>query len=574
MSESESQIDQGRALLADAQRQGLGATLVAFVRLSGPGWLQSAITLGGGSLAGALFLGILGNTSLLWLQLMAIIMGVVMLSAISYVTLSTGERPFRAINRHINPALGWGWLIATIMANIIWCMPQYSLCFAAIQKNLASSVITDSDLAKFTVSVLILVAALFALYLNGRQGRAAKAFDLFLKALVGLIVICFVAVVALLASKGQLNWSQIAAGFMPNPSSWFRPAGELGPLLEQVPESMQDYWRVAILKEQRAVMIGAAATAVGINMTFLMPYTLLNRGWDKTFRGLARFDLSTGMAVPYLAVTSCVVIAAAATFHTKVDDALLSENPSTFVESADFKGGADKVLAKRVEHEVGGIAFDSMDHDTRVRRMAALPAAEKRIAASLVHRNAFHLSKALEPLLGEQRANLVFGIGVFGMGFSTIIILMLINGFAFCEMFDAPLGGTPFTVGCLVAGLSGAAWPRVWAGEAGFWLPILASSFGMMLLPIAYVTFFVMMNSRAVMGDERPNGISLGIWNALMGISVLGAIIASVAAIGEKISDKRAGPVVIGMASVYVVLVLLGFLFRRTDGVKSDANSD
>ncbi len=120
-----SKVDANRKLLTDAQAAGSGATLGAFVRLSGPGWLQSAITLGGGSLAGALFLGVLGGSKLLWLQLMAISMGVVMLSAISYVTLSTGERPFRAINRHINPVLGWGWLIATCMANMIWCMPQF-----------------------------------------------------------------------------------------------------------------------------------------------------------------------------------------------------------------------------------------------------------------------------------------------------------------------------------------------------------------------------------------------------------------------------------------------------------------
>ena len=126
MSQHRSKVEADRKLLRDAQQQGTGALLSAFVRLSGPGWLQSAITLGGGSLAGALFLGVLGGTSLLWLQLVAIVMGVVMLSAISYVTLSTGERPFRAINMHINPVLGWGWLLATCMANMIWCMPQLS----------------------------------------------------------------------------------------------------------------------------------------------------------------------------------------------------------------------------------------------------------------------------------------------------------------------------------------------------------------------------------------------------------------------------------------------------------------
>ena len=139
MSNADNQVEEDRTIITEAMGKGPIATLGAYIRLSGPGWLQSAITLGGGSLAGALFLGILGGTSMLWLQLVAIIMGVVMLSAISYVTLSTGERPFGLINRDINPVLGWGWLIATILANMIWCMPQFSLCYAALENNLLPS---------------------------------------------------------------------------------------------------------------------------------------------------------------------------------------------------------------------------------------------------------------------------------------------------------------------------------------------------------------------------------------------------------------------------------------------------
>ena len=193
-------------------------------------------------------------------------------------------------------------------------------------------------------------------------------------------------------------------------------------------------------------MIGAAATAVGINMTFLMPYTLLNRGWDKTFRGLARFDLSTGMAIPYVLVTSCVVIAAAATFHAKVDEQFLSDDPAICQQSPIY-AGAVKLVEDRCWNTkwgpTAGRRLTAEQQQARIAsRMAAMPEAEKRVVASLVRRDAFQLSKALAPLLGEQRANFVFGVGIFGMGFSTIIILMLINGFAFCEIFDQPLGGT------------------------------------------------------------------------------------------------------------------------------------
>ena len=120
-------IEQERKYLQEAESKGLLSCLVAYTKLSRPGWLQSAITLGGGSLASSLFLGVLAGYSLLWLQPVAIILGIIMLSAISHVTLSTGQSPFVSINNEINPVLGWGWAIATIIANIVWCLPQFTL---------------------------------------------------------------------------------------------------------------------------------------------------------------------------------------------------------------------------------------------------------------------------------------------------------------------------------------------------------------------------------------------------------------------------------------------------------------
>ena len=49
MSQAETSVERNRQALIDAQQQGGSAILKTFVRLSGPGWLQSAITLGSGS---------------------------------------------------------------------------------------------------------------------------------------------------------------------------------------------------------------------------------------------------------------------------------------------------------------------------------------------------------------------------------------------------------------------------------------------------------------------------------------------------------------------------------------------
>ncbi|MEM6507558.1 MAG: hypothetical protein AAF711_19130, partial [Planctomycetota bacterium] len=135
MSET-NKVEQDRAALASVEGKGFFAKLGVFTKLSGPGWLQSAITLGGGSLAGSLYIGVIGGYDMLWLQPMMMILGIVMLSAIAYVTLSTGERPFHAINKHVNPVLGWGWLFAAMIANLVWAMPQFSLGTAAMQQNL------------------------------------------------------------------------------------------------------------------------------------------------------------------------------------------------------------------------------------------------------------------------------------------------------------------------------------------------------------------------------------------------------------------------------------------------------
>lgn len=554
-----------REMLLAAQES--GNVLGTYVRLSGPGWLQSAITLGGGSLAGALFLGVLGGTSMIWLQLMAIFMGVVMLSAISYVTLSTGRRPFEAINSEINPALGWGWLIATSMANMIWCMPQFSLAYDALDRNLFAIGTEDSvGLGEATSTKLIVTAVLFIaagaiVLLNVKQGRAAKVFDMVLKGLIGMIVICFFGVVVLLALQGQLDLGAIFAGLIPDLSQWSQPAGDLRGIVAELPETAKNFWSTRLVDSQQSVMIAAAATAVGINMTFLLPYSMLSRGWDKPFRGLARFDLSTGMAIPYILVTSCVVIAAAQSFHGKIDDNLKSTDVAVMQQSPMFGSVKDSLFA-RVELSLEG-SQTTVSEEAKLALVAALPVQEKQLAAAIVKRDAFQLSETLSPLLGSSLAKLVFGLGVFGMGFSTIIILMLINGYVFREIMNQPEGTAPFVIGCLVAGLSGASWVFLWSGGAKFWLPIITSSFGMMLLPIAYITFFLMMNSKRIMGDEKPTGVSMIIWNVLMGVSVIGATIAAKAAIEKEMAKSDlAYWTITAILIVYAAVIVAGFAFK------------
>ena len=123
-----------------------------------------------------------------------------------------------------------------------------------------------------------------------------------------------------MGSTGQLPWNDILPGFIPNLNLLTEPDNIYLPFLEKTGE-FRSFWENKIVSMQRDVMIAAAATAVGINMTFFMPFVLLRRKWGREHRGLAKFDLWTALLIPYVVATSCVVIAAGSQFNGKPESA-------------------------------------------------------------------------------------------------------------------------------------------------------------------------------------------------------------------------------------------------------------
>ena len=506
-----------RVQLEEAQTAGLGRTLATYTRLSGPGWLQSAITLGGGSLAGSLYLGVIGGYEFLWLQPLMMILGIVMLSAIAYVTLSTGQRPFQAMNEHVSPVLGWGWLIAAMMANLVWAMPQFSLGTAALQQNLFPQYLSG-DSAKIICVVGLFLLAAVVVWFYDSPGWGVRIFEISLKAMVGLVVLSFFGVVVAMSWKGELDWAAIAQGFVPDISLLWRPVTGLSGFIDE--SSSPAYWSTTILRAQRERMIAAAATAVGINMTFLLPYSMLRKGWDRAFRGLAAFDLSTGLFIPFLLATSCVVIAAASQFHAEIDEKIISQ------PAAEITGSYRDNLEKRVKADVSTDQPSLLDESEMNERIDALPSADRKLAYALIKRDAFDLANALEDLFGKGGlTQKIFGIGVLGMSISTIVILMVINGFCVCEMTHREGDRVVQRLGAILPGVvGGLGFLALWGDEqAKFWLAVPTSNFGMVLLPIAYIAFFFMMNSPSLLGDAMPRGGVRIIVNAAMLVAITAA---------------------------------------------------
>lgn len=506
-----------RTLLREARAKGKLATFAAYLRCSGPGWLQGAITLGGGSLAGSLYLGVISGYKLLWLQVVAMAAGVIMLSAITFVTLSTGKRPFRAICDHVNPVLAWGWALATLIANIVWCLPQFSVAGAAVLQNLAPELpgILGDTGSKVAVCALILAASVAIIWLYDSGNRGVKIFELILKLMVALIVVCFFGVVFKLAfSDGEVRFGEVFAGFIPDLGMLSRPAATFDAALAAT-GAYAEHWSSVIVADQRDIMVTATATAVGINMTFLLPYSILKKGWDRESRGLAIFDLGTGLLIPFVLATSCVVIASASQFHAKPQPGLIEGTAP-----AGMIGQFNTLLERRLQSEIGAETFAAMPPEARKAAVTALPESDRQIAAMLVRRDAFNLAASLERLTGHTMAHYVFGIGVLGMALSSIIMLMLISGFTVCEIFNLPQHGWPHRLGCLIPSV-GVLGPFIWSGKTQFWLAVPTSVFAMTLIPIAYFTFFLMMNNRNLMGDEILRGGKRTLINVLMIITLV-----------------------------------------------------
>jgi Mn2+/Fe2+ NRAMP family transporter len=490
-------------LLELAQTKGALGKAAIYAKLSGPGWLQGAITLGGGSLAGALYLGVLFGPHMLWLQPLAMICGVIMLSAITYVTLSTGERPFGLVIRRLSPFLAWAWIIGAGIANMVFCLPQFSLATAAIQQNLAPS---TASLSPYVIGgALFLTAAVIVAFYN-KGGAGILWFERILKIMVGLIVLSFVGVTVTLILKGAVDFGALLKGHIPDFSYFSHPTPAFAEAIAKTGEN-SSAWTKIVTGDHAGIMIAAFGTAVGINMTFLLPYSILKRNWGKKHRGLAIFDLSLGLIIPFVIATGCLVIASASQFHGKTGDVLNKNGEPLPAMATSYNDALKPILAKIV---ADGRA------ETPEAAAALLTLEDKKIAAMLAKRDVAQLAAALEPFTGKFLAQKIFGFGVLGMAFSTIIMLMLINGFCATEAIGQPDNKAIHLAGAMIPGIIGFFNPAIWTGASKAALAIPASTIAGSLIPIAYFTFFLLMNSKATLGAEMPTGSRRIRWNTLM----------------------------------------------------------
>ncbi len=310
-----------RAWLVDVAQRPLPARAFAFLRAGGPAYLQSALTLGGGTVSAAVLSGATFGHALLWVAPVAMLIGVVMLAALSHQTLSTGMDPLDAMRRFAGRGYAWLWAIGALLASIIWHFPQYAL---------GSSVVADLgavsgvDVPKLPAAFAILAWSILSSQLYGSRTRWMRLLERGVVLLVWSTILCFLVVVV---STGFPDPGAIARGFV----------------AFEIPADRGDVRGVD-------VALAGLAAAVVVNMVFLYPYTLLARGWGREHRQRARYDLGFGLFVPYVLAVSLVVIAMANTVHL---DAAFSGRRLSPIEAAQCFTGLLGDTAGRVMFDLG-----------------------------------------------------------------------------------------------------------------------------------------------------------------------------------------------------------------------------
>jgi len=323
--------------------------------LSGPGWVQSALTLGAGSAASAIFAGSMYGYKLLWVQPVAMFLGVVMFAAIGHQALLTRARPYDVFWKKLHPALALFWGFNVFLASVVWQFPQYSLG-TAFFKDITE--VLGIPAPKFVLAAVLLTIGTAMCWSYERGSRQAiRIFERILKYMLLFMVVAFVFVVL----KTGVDLKAIVKGLF----GFHIPSDRAG----------------------ITIVLGQLGAAVGVNMTFLYPYTLLAKGWGKEHRRLKNFDLGTSMFLPFFLATSLVIVACAKTLY------------------------------------VQGIAVS----------------------------NPLDAAHALAPLVGLTTGRVIFSLGVLGMCLTTIVIEMLICGFVLSEVFHFEFKGWKFRLSTMIA---------------------------------------------------------------------------------------------------------------------------
>ena len=487
-------------ILEKAHAQGGIKKVLTFSRISGPGiWLTLA-ALSAGSLIGSLGLGQWLGTEALWVQASAMVLGIFSLWAISQISLNTQQSLFSLMKNEWNPSLAWWFAGSALVTNFAWCMPQFR--FGA---EITGSVLfptLDNKGGKIGVAFVMLCLSIFLSFWYERSGLHSKLFQWILRLILLSLIICLGASVCLLIPGSNLSLSNIFSGFLPDLNHLTTISPRFEALLAQTGE-FRSFWEENLISRQKELILITFSSTLGVNLLFSIPLLLLGRGWRRRHNQFAKFNLFFGLFIPFVLCSSCLTILSAVA-HQKMIDSLSEEVSTTMVHSASESQTISTLLRERIIFEVGEEQFQKLPPFQQDEKIESLSKPNLILAHLVSQSNSKKWIHYLSDS-GKEPIQYLLGIVVLLISFSTIVILMVLNGHLVCEILGKPHKGAPFQMGSLLLAVSSVG-PFVLSDQDG-WVADPSYFLSLAIIPYLLLSFLFMLNNKELLGRQCPQGI-------------------------------------------------------------------
>ena len=485
-------------ILEKANAQGGIKKVLIFSKISGPGiWLTLA-ALSAGSLIGSLGLGQWLGTEALWVQASAMLLGIFSLWAVSQISLNTQQSLFSLMKNEWNPSLAWWFAGSALVTNFAWCMPQFR--FGA---EITGSILfppLDNKGGKIGVAFVLLCLSIFLSFWYERSGLHSKLFQWILRLILFSLIACLGVSVCMLIPGSGLFFSSIFSGFLPDLNNLTNTSPRFEALLSQTGE-FRSFWEENLVSRQKELILITFSSTLGVNLLFSLPLLLLGRGWRRDHNQFAKFNLFIGLFIPFVLCSSCLTILSAVA-HQKMIHSLNEEVSvnTKYSESETIRN----LLKERIIFEIGEEQFQSLPPFQQDEKIESL-SKPNYILAHLVSQSdtkkwIHYLSDS-----GKEPVKYLLGIVVLLISFSTIVILMVLNGHLICEILGKPHKGAPFQTGSLLLAVSSIG-PFVWSDQDA-WVADPSYFLSLAIIPYILLSFLLMLNSKELLGRQYPQGI-------------------------------------------------------------------
>lgn len=317
-----------KAMLQELNKKPKLQRTLGYLKLSGPGFMNAAFTLGAGSFASSVTLGAAYEYSMMWVPLYSFTFGIFFLALAARFVCQSETPIIEAQNRYHGKFFGTfaTGLLAGCIASVVFNFGQYALGADAIINMFAAF---DIHISKGLCCLILLAVSvpLSLMYGSGENPKGVKIVENAIKVMIGIMLIVFIAVVCVTGINV--------------------PAMIKGLLIPKLPSGI----------DGMVTLIASMTATIGVMDWLLFNNGMIARGFSEDHERLGRFDAFCGGLLPVTLVLSLVSIAFAEAFSGKpgipttsseLCEALMGVIPSVWIQAGFYLGVLAMVLSSMI----------------------------------------------------------------------------------------------------------------------------------------------------------------------------------------------------------------------------------